>query len=576
MVTRLKTALLPALLLLTCSAAHAEPLARVQGVRDADLLAAIERAIGERDTGLDTPATSAMRDARTAADRARRLLRSRGYYAARVDTFVDDAGGARLRVLPGPQFAIGQVDAQTNGDHDARTHALDAIALPVGSRLMAQAVIDAEARGLRALQNEGWPDAQLLEREVVVDHAGPVGLITFRFEPGPFSRYGEISRETDAWNPQFIARISPLERDGIASREEMLGYQRRLDSLASVRSAHVTLGPPVEGSAARTVEVELTAAERHTIETGLRYSTSEGVGADIRWTRRNVFGNDETLTLSSTLATLNQSATARLERPHWRRHAQTLFLQSGLTRETTDAYDQDEVEAGIEITRRVGERRLYGAGLTLDSSRVTDVTGERDIVTAALDLSGGYDSRNDALDPTRGLRASLRITPALTFGDEEGRYVRVEARASGYHPLSDTLVAAVRTRVGSILGTSSTTLAADDRFYAGGGGSARGFEYQSLSPVGSDGEPFGGLSVVELSTELRWRVTPRWGAVAFIDNAIASDLHGPEFGGMRSAIGVGARYYFDFAPVRIDLATPLDRRAGEPGFQIYLSLGQAF
>ncbi len=574
--TRLKTALLPALVLLSCSIAHAEPLARVQGVRDADLLAAIELAIGERDTRPDTPATSAMRDARTAADRTRRLLRSRGYYAARVDTFVDDAGGARLRVLPGPQFTIGQVDAQTGDDSDARARALEAIDLPTGAPLLAQTVIDAEARGLRSLQNEGWPDAELLEREVVVDHAGPDGLITFRFEPGPFSRYGEISRDTGSWNPQFIARISPLERGGIASREAMLDYQRRLDSLVSVRSALVTLGPPVDGTDARTVAVDLTAADRHTIETGLRYSTSEGAGADVRWTRRNVLGNDETLTLSSTLATLNQSATARLERPHWRRYAQTLFLHSGLTRETTDAYDQDEVEAGVEITRRVGERRLYGVGLTLDSSRVTDIAGERDIITAALDLSGGYDSRNDALDPTGGLRASLRVTPALTFGDVDGRYVRVEARASGYHPLSDTLVAAVRARVGSVLGTSATTLAADDRFYAGGGGSARGFEYQSLSPIGSDGEPFGGLSVVELSTELRWRVTPQWGAVAFIDNALASDLNAPEFGGMRSAIGVGARYYFDFAPVRIDVATPLDRRTGEPGFQIYLSLGQAF
>lgn len=572
----MKAALLPALVLLTCSVAHAEPLAHVQGVRDANLLAALELAIGERDTAPDTPATSAMRDARTAADRARRLLRSRGYYAARVDTFVDDSGSARLRVLPGPQFTIGQLEAWTGGDGDARTHALAAMDLPNGSPLLAQSVIDAEARGLRALQNEGWPDASLLEREVIVDHAGSNGLITFRFEPGPFSRYGDISRETGGWNPQFIARISPLERGGTASREGMLDYQRRLDSLASVRSARVTLGTPVEGRDTRTVEVELTAADRHTVETGLRYSTSEGAGADLRWIRRNVFGSDETLTLSSTLATLNQSATARLERPHWRRYAQTLFLHSGLTRETTDAYDQDEVEAGIEITRRSGERRVYGAGLSLDSSRITDAVGERDIVTAALDLSGGYDSRNDALDPTSGLRASLRVTPAITFGDEDGRYVRVEGRASGYYQLNDTLVAAVRARVGSILGTSATTLAADDRFYAGGGGSARGFEYQSLSPAGSDGEPFGGLSVVELSTELRWRVTPEWGAVAFIDNAIASDLNAPEFGGMRSAIGIGARYYFDFAPVRIDLATPLDRRTGEPGFQIYLSLGQAF
>ncbi|WP_291841989.1 BamA/TamA family outer membrane protein [Maricaulis sp.] len=572
----MRTALLTALVLLSCAAAHAEPLARVQGVRDAGLLAALEIAIGERDTSADAPATSAMRDARTAADRARRLLRSRGYYAARVDTFVDETGGARLRILPGPQFTLGRIDVNAAGDAQARDHALAAIPLDRGAPLLAQPVIDAEARALRTLQNEGWPDAELLEREVVIDHAGRDGLITFRFQPGPFSRYGEVSRDTGNWDPQFIARISPLPRGGVASRAEMLAYQRRLDSLASVRSARVTLGPVVEGSEERGIAVTLTEAERHTVETGLSYSTSEGAGGDVRWTRRNMFGRDETLTLSATLATLNQSATARLERPHWRRHAQTLFLHSGLARETTDAYDQDEVEAGVEIIRRSGQRRTYGAGITLDSSQVTDVTGERDIVTTALDLSGGYDSRNDPLDPTEGLRATLRVTPALTFGDEDGRYVSVEARASAYHRLSETIVAATRLRIGSVLGTSATSLAADQRFFAGGGGSARGFEYQSLSPVGSDGRPFGGLSVLEVSTELRWRVTPQWGAVAFIDNAIASDQHAPEFSGMRTAIGVGARYYFDFAPVRIDIATPVDRRAGEPAVQIYLSLGQAF
>ncbi|RKQ96099.1 autotransporter assembly complex protein TamA [Maricaulis maris] len=572
----MRAALLPALVLLSCAAAHAEPLARVQGVRDSDLLAALEAAIGERDASADLPATSALRDARTAADRARRLLRSRGYYAARVDTFVDDAGGARLRVLPGPQFTIGRIDVNAGDDAAARGLALASIPLTAGAPLLAQPVIDAEARALRALQNDGWPDAELLEREVVIDHAGQDGLITFRFQPGPFSRYGEVSRDTGVWDPQFIARISPLIRGDVASREDMLAYQRRLDSLASVQSARVTLGPEVDGSEERSVEVSLTEAERHTVETGLSYSTSEGAGGDIRWTRRNVFGNDETLTLSATLATLNQSATARLERPHWRRHAQTLFLHSGLTRETTDAYDQDEVEVGVEIIRRSDQRRTYGAGVSLDSSQVTDVTGERDIQTAALSLSGGYDSRNDPLDPTEGLRATLQVTPALTFGDEDGRYVSVEARASGYHRLSETVVAATRLRVGSVLGTSATSLAADQRFFAGGGGSARGFEYQSLSPIGSDDQPFGGLSVVEVSTELRWRVTPQWGAVAFVDNAIATDSHAPELGGMRTAIGFGARYYFDFAPVRIDIATPLDRRSGEPTVQIYLSLGQAF
>ena len=64
--------------------------------------------------------------------------------------------------------------------------------------------------------------------------------------------------------------------------------------------------------------------------------------------------------------------------------------------------------------------------------------------------------------------------------------------------------------------------------------------------------------------------------VGFVDSAMAADTSQPDVSDIRSAAGVGVRYYFDFAPVRVDIATPLDRRDGEDAFQIYFSLGQAF
>ncbi|MDO9487795.1 MAG: BamA/TamA family outer membrane protein, partial [Sphingomonadaceae bacterium] len=40
--------------------------------------------------------------------------------------------------------------------------------------------------------------------------------------------------------------------------------------------------------------------------------------------------------------------------------------------------------------------------------------------------------------------------------------------------------------------------------------------------------------------------------------------------------GIGARYYTTFGPIRIDVATPLDPRSGDPKIGVYVSIGQAF
>jgi translocation and assembly module TamA len=49
-----------------------------------------------------------------------------------------------------------------------------------------------------------------------------------------------------------------------------------------------------------------------------------------------------------------------------------------------------------------------------------------------------------------------------------------------------------------------------------------------------------------------------------------------DFGDLAVGAGVGVRYNLGFAPIRIDVATPVKRRRGEPPFQLYLSIGQSF
>ena len=146
---------------------------------------------------------------------------------------------------------------------------------------------------------------------------------------------------------------------------------------------------------------------------------------------------------------------------------------------------------------------------------------------------------------------------------------------SVYYPVGESFVIAGRARVGSIFGIPRDELAPSRRFYAGGGGSVRGFGYQELGPRDANNVPLGGRSLAEFAVEGRYRFG-NYGVVAFVDAGQVYESQFPGFNELRFGVGVGGRVYTNFGPVRVDVATPIDRREGESQISVYVSIGQAF
>jgi translocation and assembly module TamA len=157
-------------------------------------------------------------------------------------------------------------------------------------------------------------------------------------------------------------------------------------------------------------------------------------------------------------------------------------------------------------------------------------------------------------------------------------YFRTRAQISTYAKLGGTpgIVAAARLGAGMIAGADLEDVPAPDRFLAGGGGSVRGYAFRSVGPLIGD-DRIGGLSVVEMSGELRMRLTETIGIVPFVDAAFVSS--DSLFGGDSEAVvgaGLGLRYYTPIGPIRLDVAIPLNELDDEPGIVVYVGLGQAF
>jgi translocation and assembly module TamA len=227
----------------------------------------------------------------------------------------------------------------------------------------------------------------------------------------------------------------------------------------------------------------------------------------------------------------------------------------------------------------LSEHWRVSAGVAPDYSDVKDDDGEKQILMIGVPLGASRDTTDDRLNPTRGTRLNLDVTPYSGSGDTTVLFLSSIAGGSAYHALDadGRFVLAGRARVGSLVGERTTSLPANKRLYAGGGGSIRGYKFQFVGPLDDNNDPLGGRSLVELSAEMRTRITDRIGLVPFVDGGTVFDAVYPDFDEtLRWAAGLGLRYFTGVGPVRVDFAFPLNPRRRDDTFQFYVSFGQAF
>lgn len=530
---------------------------------------------------------AARRQADRTAEAVSRLLESEGYFAAEVESWAEgvDQFERGVRAKIGPLFTIGDTAIEYIGnepDEETRAAVEEWLELiPIGVPARAQPALDVSDRMLETLQNSGYPDANIQPIDAVADGELQTLDLTYRIQPGLRATFGDLQISgLDRTRRDFIYNLRPWRAGDEVSQDELDEFRSRLSSTGIFQRAAVSLKDAPD-DATRDVLVDLQEGPRHTIALGGSASTSEGLGVEAEWQRRNLTGRADSITIGATAATLERRIRATYARPHVGQYDRNLEISTEVEDFETDAFDQTgaSISAHLDqqITGRVrGEAGVEFAYASIDDARTRALgTDRRELYLLAAPVAAEYTGVADILDPVNGVRARLFAEPGITFGDETIGFTRLIGEASAYRKLgSNNLIGAVRGRVGSIVGPAG--LPPDRLYYAGGGGSVRGYEYQSLSPRDADGNIIGGRSLVETSAELRWRASDTLGYVAFVDAGTAGLDAEPTFDNVRTGAGFGVRYYAGFGPLRADIAVPLDKRPGDADFQIYISIGQAF
>lgn len=502
----------------------------------------------------------------------------------------------RFDVQPGPQYKFGTLafgDLQAAG---ADAEALrGAFKLNSGDAINSDRIVAERLNLQAALGETGYAFAKVAEPDLLIDHERREGDLTVPVTPGGVYAFGKVTSSREDFlsgkHLQRIAKFDPGERYKKSDVDDLRQAILATGLVSSVTVETREAATPVGGQPGTVdVDVALTPGPLRTLAGLVGYSSGEGFRVEASWEHRNFFPPEGMVRVRGVAGTQEQLAGATFRRNNFLTRdlvlnadlyarnqvsnafqARTVSFTAGLERQQTLLFQKPLVfAAGIEILA-TGERDA--AAILADQPRKTYFIG-------ALPMRVAYDGSDSLLDPKRGFRVGLRGSPEISVQDGlRSSYGKVQFDASYYQPFGEKLVMASRVRLGTILGTDITNIAPSRRFYAGGGGSVRGYGFQLIGPRDTAGEPSGGRSLSEFSLEARVKTGLLGGAISvvpFIDAGAVDTTSTPRLRDIKVGAGIGVRYETNFGPIRIDLGTPLNPSPGDSRIGVYVALGQAF
>lgn len=550
--------------------------------------------------------TRAVVSQRARADRQLLLdiLTSEGFYDAtvRVATERTNAAAAEgngsaaseplnvaLNVVPGRRYYLGEIRFETKPVEPADLITSNFVPKS-GDPIVADTILAAEANISIKLPENGYPFAKVGQRDILLDSESGLGDYTLPVDPGARSVFGQIRSEgTEAFDAEHVAILRRFKTGDLYDSRKVDDLRAALVATGLLSTVSVEPvpgeGTAPDGTPYADLLVRQEAGPARTLAISAGYGTGQGPRVEGSWTHRNLFPPEGALTAAGVIGTQEQAASVSFSRSNAGRRDRTFEMSLSALHSNYDAFEAytGRVAAfySYASTPIWQKKFTWSAGVEIlaTSEDQFDVArGLRDrriFYVAALPGQIGFDRSDDLLNPTKGYRLNLRLSPEASLGGGKRIYARAILDGSYYYSPTDNLVLAARGRVGTISGTGRDDLAPSRRFYGGGGGSVRGFGYQQLGPKDLNGDPIGGRSMNEAAIEARYRFG-NFGVAGFVDAGQVYESSIPKFDDWRFGLGIGGRFYTNFGPVRLDIATPLNRRAGESKISVYVSIGQAF
>jgi outer membrane protein insertion porin family len=353
------------------------------------------------------------------------------------------------------------------------------------------------------------------------------------------------------------------------------------------------------------VDVNINVTEKSTgsIQFGAGLSSSEGVVVGVTVNQPNFLGTGNQVSAQVNTGKVNTTYSLSYTDPY--------FTPDGISRgfdiyqRNVDTqslnianYSSRSYGAGVRFGLPLGEKEFFSVGLTGDLTKINltdqspkqykDFCGNSNGCTSnsiPLVLAWSYDSRDSTLFPSKGIFQRLTTEVAVPGLDLE--YYKLEYKHTWYQNLRKDFTIMLNGELGYADSYGSKAYPFFKNFYVGGVNSVRGFDDGAIGPRDIDpstGVDFatGGTKRIVGNAEIFAPVpfiknSSQFRLSAFVDGGdVYAKGQGISLGDLRYSAGVGVSWYSPFGPLKLVLAKPLNKQAGDRTQTLQFQLGSQF
>ncbi|MBC7437859.1 MAG: outer membrane protein assembly factor BamA [Bdellovibrionales bacterium] len=346
------------------------------------------------------------------------------------------------------------------------------------------------------------------------------------------------------------------------------------------------------------VDLNVTVSEKPTgsLQLGAGFSSAEKLALSFSIKQENAFGSGNYLGVDVNTSKYNKVIVFNTVDPY--------FTQDGISR-TIDVYHRSsrpyEDQGGNYQLVTTGGGMRFGVPFSETDTVYFGANAERTTIkpgtnipaaylayanrfgysSSAFPLSIGWsrDDRDSSLAPNRGRYQRFGTDLGLT-GD--ARYVRAQYQYQQYIPLNKQYTIGLNGELGYGKGLNGNPFPVFKNFYSGGLGSVRGFEQGTLGPRDVTGAVIGGAKKVTLNAEI---IAPFPGAgndrtlrvFGFMDvGNVYAENQKITVADLRASVGFGLSWISPVGPLRIAIANPVRKFAGDRIQKLQFQIGTSF
>ena len=360
------------------------------------------------------------------------------------------------------------------------------------------------------------------------------------------------------------------------------------------------------------LDLEISVTERFSgnFQVGLGYSQGQGALLNIGLEHNNVFGTGNTISITFD----NSAASER----YGFRYLNPYYTTDGISRgfsfsfSETDAADLnisdyllDRVKVGMDFGIPLSEFNTFRTDFGVVQNEVTvSPLSADEVIEFIINNSDEYDSSTDPATVEGAIYRSLFSSISFSHDTRDRRifattgasntikfelfsgdldYYKIRYNHKSAIPITDNVTYAFDSRIGFGDSFNETSdLPFFEKFLAGGVRTVRGYESNSLGPLDSTGDPYGGNLQVILSSEILFPIeslgsseTFRLGLYFDAGNVFASanDFDSSE---LRTSVGISAKWFSVIGPLEFSYAETLNDVPGDDVQNFQFALGAAF